>query len=65
MDCHSHGGDTAEVIDVVILSRHFVCSNKLTGEHMDSCEPCYSGASGSREITGAKKIFSTPSHGIK
>lgn len=49
--------DTGKVIDVSIMSKHCVCPNKLSQQHLESCKANYYGASGGMETHGAKEIF--------
>ncbi|GFS67050.1 uncharacterized protein NPIL_230011 [Nephila pilipes] len=47
--------DTGKVIDVDILSKYCICSNK--GSHQKDCSRIFEGSSGSMEVEGASRIF--------
>ncbi len=50
-------GDTAKVIDAVILSKYCRCPDRIKNKHDESCQANYSGSSGGMKIEGVKKMF--------
>lgn len=59
--------ESGKVLDIEILSKFCLCSNKLINIHEEGCSANFAGTSGAMEVAGAVKIFerSIPTYSVR